>query len=83
MFTQVREKLDGVAVRASIVANRAKESVKEFVTKKSEGVDGILVTVGLCIIALVLVIVLKDQLAAYVNQLVTSMTQKSETILNK
>ena len=77
MFTKVRDKLDGAVVRTSIVANRAKESFKEFVTKKSEGVDGILVTVGLCIIALVLVIVLKDQLAAYVNQLVSSMTQKS------
>jgi len=80
---KVREKLDDFAVKAMVAGQRIKNEVKDFATRKHEGVDGILVTVGLCIIALVLIVVLKDNLANYVSQLVKSMTDKSETILNK
>lgn len=82
-MVKVREKLDDFAVKAMVAGQRVKDEVKGFATRKHEGVDGILVTVGLCIIALVLIVVLKDNLANYVSQLVESMTQKSETILNK
>lgn len=48
---------------------------------KEAGVDGILVTVGLCIIALVLCVVMKDSLSTFIRTLVTSMTTQAQTIL--
>lgn len=49
--------------------------------QKEEGIDGILVTIGLCIIALVLCVVMKDSLAAFINTIVGSMTEKANAIL--
>lgn len=57
------------------------EKLKEQAMKKEEGIDGILVTVGLCIIALLLCVVMKDSLATFIQTLVTSMTQKAQSIL--
>lgn len=56
--------------------------MKGFLTKKEEGIDGILVTVGLCIIALLLCVVMKDSLTTFINTLVTSMTTKAQEILS-
>ncbi|MBR1700874.1 MAG: hypothetical protein IJ716_02860 [Lachnospiraceae bacterium] len=50
--------------------------------KKDAGIDGILVTVGLCIIALLLCVVMKDSLSTFITTLVSSMTSKATTILN-
>jgi len=50
--------------------------------KKDDGIDGILVTVGLCIIALLLCVVMKDSLSTFITTLVSSMTSKATTILN-
>lgn len=62
-----------------------KEKVKKIfincVTKKSYGIDGILVTVGLCIIALVLCVVMKDALAGLITDIVSGMTIKAKDIL--
>lgn len=52
-----------------------------FVRKKSKGIDGLLVTVGLCIIALVLCVVMKDQLTAFITTIVANMTTKAQGIL--
>ena len=57
------------------------DRVKENAMRREEGIDGILVTVGLCIIALLLCVVMKDSLATFIQTLVTSMTQKAQSIL--
>lgn len=49
---------------------------------KEEGIDGILVTVGLCIIALLLCVVMKDSLTEFIQTLVTAMQQKATSILS-
>ncbi len=49
--------------------------------KKREGIDGILVTVGLCIIALILCVVMKDELSTFITTLVGDMTTQAQGIL--
>lgn len=49
--------------------------------RKSEGIDGLLVTVGLCIIALLLCVVMKDKLAVFIETVVNSLTTKAVGIL--
>lgn len=51
------------------------------VLKKSSGIDGILVTAGLCIIALLLCVVLKDSLSAFITTVVENLTAKATGIL--
>ncbi len=53
-----------------------------FWMKKEPGIDGILVTVGLCIIALLLCVVMKDSLAGFIETIVEAMTTKANTILS-
>jgi len=53
-----------------------------FLTAKSSGIDGLLVTVGLCIIALVLCVVMKDSLTGFITTIVTSMQDKAVGILD-
>ena len=48
---------------------------------KSQGIDGILVTVGLCIIALILCVVMKDSLTSFIETIVTAMQNKAIGIL--
>lgn len=55
--------------------------VKRQAMKKEPGIDGILVTVGLCIIALLLCVVMKDSLTAFIKTLVDAMTTKAQQIL--
>jgi hypothetical protein len=50
--------------------------------KKEDGIDGILVTVGLCIIALVLCVVMKDSLSVFIKTLVNAMTTEATKILS-
>lgn len=45
------------------------------------GIDGILVTVGLCIIALLLCVVMKDSLQAFIETIVGAMTSEAQKIL--
>ena len=54
----------------------------EILTAKSSGIDGLLVTVGLCIIALVLCVVMKDSLTTFITGIVTSMQEKAVGILD-
>ena len=53
-----------------------------FLCSKSSGIDGLLVTVGLCIIALVLCVVMKKSLSDFITTVVTSMQQKAIGILD-
>ena len=50
--------------------------------KKEPGIDGILVTVGLCIIALLLCVVMKDSLKAFVETIVSAMTEEAKEVLS-
>lgn len=45
------------------------------------GIDGILVTVGLCIIALLLCVVMKNSLTEFIQSIVSSMTKEASDIL--
>ena len=49
--------------------------------RKESGIDGILVTVGLCIIALLLCVVMKDSLKAFIETIVNAMTSEAQNIL--
>jgi len=49
--------------------------------KREPGIDGILVTVGLCIIALLLCVVMKDSMATFIQTIVTTLTTEAQKIL--
>ncbi len=49
--------------------------------KKDDGIDGILVTVGLCIIALLLCVVMKDSLKTFIEGIVASLSTEANKIL--
>jgi len=68
---EIREKFD-----------RVKQWVKRAALKKERGIDGILVTVGLCIIALVLCVVMKDSLKIFIEEIVKAMTEQAKLILS-
>lgn len=55
--------------------------IRSKAMKKEPGIDGILVTVGLCIIALLLCVVMKDSLTTFIKTLVEAMTAKAQQIL--
>lgn len=57
------------------------QSVRAKALKKEPGIDGILVTVGLCIIALLLCVVMKDSLTTFIQTIVAAMTQQAQQIL--
>ena len=67
------EKGEGLRARAWRLLRRGME--------KEPGIDGILVTVGLCIIALLLCVVMKDSLKTFIETLVTAMTTEAQKIL--
>ena len=64
------------------VMKRMKEKLIDYMIAKSSGIDGLLVTVGLCIIALVLCVVMKDSLTTFITSIVTSMQNKAIGILD-
>ncbi len=61
------------------------KKVVDFLLKKGRktepGIDGILVTVGLCIIALLLCVVMRDSLQNFIEVIVGSMTTEAQNIL--
>lgn len=59
-----------------------KRFMKNFWMKKDPGIDGILVTVGLCIIALLLCVVMKDSLVGFIETIVEAMSSKASDILS-
>lgn len=60
---------------------RKSEGVKKILFGKEPGIDGILVTVGLCIIALLLCVVMKDSLTTFIETIVTALQNKANSIL--
>jgi len=62
--------------------DRLDEKFIQFMTAKSSGIDGLLVTVGLCIIALVLCVVMKKSLSDFITKVVEQMQLKALGILD-
>lgn len=60
---------------------RALTKVRDLAMNKEEGLDGILVTIGLCIIALLLCVVMRDSLTTFIQTIVTEMTNSARNIL--
>lgn len=60
---------------------KAMEWAQKVIYRKRPGIDGILVTVGLCIIAMLLCVVMKDSLTTFIQTIVTALTNKATGIL--
>ena len=65
----------------AVAANLAAASMDNSALSREPGIDGILVTVGLCIIALLLCVVMKDSLTTFIQTIVTAMQTKAADIL--
>lgn len=68
-------------MRIMLLKNKVEKMVRGFICRKHAGIDGILVTVGLCIIALLICVVMKDELSAFIKTIVSSLTSKATGIL--
>lgn len=64
-----------------IAVKKFGNKVMDVFAKKHQGIDGFMVTVGLCIIALVICVLMKDQLSTFITTLVGSMTTKATGML--
>jgi len=60
---------------------KVSEQMSKIIMKKEPGIDGILVTVGLCIIALLLCVVMKDSMATFIQTIVNTLTSEAQKIL--
>ncbi len=67
-------KLDGAIINGNSKA-------AQLFLKKRDGIDGLLVTVGLCIIALLLCVVMKDSLTTFITNIVSALQTKATAIL--
>lgn len=57
------------------------ERAGRLAMNREEGLDGILVTIGLCIIALLLCVVMRDSLTEFIQTIVSEMTNSAKNIL--
>lgn len=64
-----------------IVWSKMKNAFRVGIMSREPGIDGILVTVGLCIIALLLCVVMKDSLAAFIETIIDALQAKADAIL--
>lgn len=74
----------GIGKRLKMLREKADRTwigIRYFTEKEDAGIDGILVTVGLCIIALLLCVVMKNSLSDFIKSIVTSMTKEASDIL--
>ena len=58
------------------------DCMEKCMTSTHAGIDGILVTVGLCIIALVLCVFMKEKLSEFIKTFVKEMTDKASGMLS-
>lgn len=58
------------------------DTLRRRAMKKEPGIDGILVTVGLCIIALLLCVVMKNSMTGFIQTIVTTLTNEAQKILS-
>lgn len=68
--------------RVVAVVKNVADRTMQAAMKKEDGIDGILVTVGLCIIALLLCVVMKDSLTTFIQSIVTEMTNEAKEVLS-
>lgn len=73
-------KIDEVLIKVMSKGNVLKESLASRL-KKDKGLDGIIVVIGLMIIALVIMILMKDEISDFISTLVDKMTTKATNIL--
>lgn len=59
-----------------------RDGLMKSAMRKEAGVDGILVTVGLCIIALLLCVVMKDGLTNFINGILQQLTNEAKEVLS-
>ena len=76
------KKVERGTERAVAGIKRLAQEVWQDGMKKEAGIDGILVTVGLCIIALLLCVVMKDSLTAFIQTIVTELTNEAKEVLS-
>lgn len=76
---KIMNMFNGNAIRT--VGDSWKKKLHNAMIGKSSGIDGLLVTVGLCIIALLLCVVMKDKLEIFIGTIVESLTKKATGIL--
>ena len=67
--------------RVRVVLGNLVQKLGAMMMEKEEGIDGILVTVGLCIIALLLCVVMKNSLTTFIQNIVSSLTTSANNIL--
>lgn len=77
MKERVMSKMDELVIRCKIGA----ENLRRKGMKKEDGIDGILVTVGLCIIALLLCVTMKESLETFITGIVGNLTTEANKIL--
>lgn len=70
-----------IAVYVGRMVSKGWERITGKALQKENGIDGILVTVGLCIIALLLCVVMKDSLKVFIETIVSSLTTEAQNIL--
>ena len=70
-----------IAVYVKEMLSKGWERVTGRALQKENGIDGILVTVGLCIIALLLCVIMKDSLKVFIETIVSSLTTEAQNIL--
>lgn len=73
--------MNKVKLMVKKVTTKLKCNTRNLLKHCHPGIDGILVTVGLCIIALVLCVLMKDKLAVFITTIVTEMTNKASSVL--
>lgn len=54
----------------------AKNKVNMFLNKKKEGINGIVIEVGLLVVGVVLLLLFKDQIGDFIKNLIKSSTDK-------
>ena len=69
--------MDGFVIKCKMGAN----ALRQRGMKKEDGIDGILVTVGLCIIALLLCVTMKESLETFITGIVDNLTTEANEIL--
>ncbi len=74
--------LNSAKDKADSFAISARNKIADVMTRKHRGIDGVIVVVGLCIIALVIIFLLKDKLAEFVGSITDNMQNKSKTVLD-
>jgi len=78
------ERMKGGMKRISGITEKMRGRIKRLLLlglEQEPGIDGILVTVGLCIIALILCVVMKDSLKVFIETIVGAMTTEAQKIL--